>query len=102
MQYPQIRRKLATYPAVAILGPRQCGKTTLARRFPGNYFDLEALGSEARLDAEWDTITTGRKLVILDEAQHAPTVFSRLRGSIDADRKRNGRFLLLGSVAPDA
>lgn len=97
---PQIRRKLATYPAVALLGPRQSGKTTLARRFPGIYFDLEARGSAARLDAEWDAVTTGRRLVILDEAQVVPEVFSRLRGTIDADRKRNGRFLLLGSVAP--
>ena len=97
---PQVRDKLAKCPAVAILGPRQCGKTTLARQFKGVYFDMESEGSEARLDAEWDALTDGKKLIILDEAQQAPKIFPRLRGTIDADRKRNGRFLLLGSVSP--
>ena len=96
----QIRDKLGKYPAVAILGPRQCGKTTLARRLRGIYFDMESVGSAARLDAEWEMLVGGRRLVVIDEAQRAPWVFSRLRGAIDADRKRNGRFLLLGSVSP--
>jgi len=85
---------------VAILGPRQCGKTTLARHLGGLYFDLEEEGDAVRLDAEWDALTRGKKLLILDEAQYAPWVFSRLRGAIDADRKRNNRFLILGSVSP--
>jgi len=88
------------FPSVGILGPRQCGKTTLARSLGGTYFDLEAAGSEARLDAEWDQLMAGKGLIILDEAQQAPWVFARLRGAIDADRKRNGRFLLTGSVSP--
>jgi predicted AAA+ superfamily ATPase len=96
----QVRDKLSSFPAVALLGPRQCGKTTLAQQFGGVYFDMESAGSEARLDAEWEALTAGRKLVVIDEAQQAPKVFSRLRGTIDADRKRNGRFLLLGSVSP--
>lgn len=96
----QLRDKLAKFPAVTLLGPRQCGKTTLARQFDGAYFDMETDGSEARLDAEWELLATGGKLVIIDEAQQAPRVFSRLRGTIDAARKRNGRFLLLGSVSP--
>lgn len=96
----QVRDKLNKFPAVALLGPRQCGKTTLARRLGGAYFDMESAGSEARLDAEWDTLARGRKRIIIDEAQQAPHVFSRLRGAIDAERKRNGRFLLLGSIAP--
>jgi uncharacterized protein len=94
------REKLATFPAVALLGPRQCGKTTLARQLGGNYFDLENEGHAARLDAEWDVLVAGKRLLVLDEAQRAPWVFARLRGAIDADRKRNGRFLLLGSVSP--
>jgi predicted AAA+ superfamily ATPase len=97
----QIRDKLSKFPAVAILGPRQCGKTTLARQFGGIYFDMESQGSQARLDAEWEVITAGKKLVVIDEAQQAPKVFSRLRGAIDSRRKRNGRFLLLGSVSPE-
>ena len=45
-------------------------------------------------------LAQGRRLVVIDDAQQAPAVFSRLRGTIDADRKRNGRFLLFGSVSP--
>ena len=97
----QVRDKLSKFPAVAILGPRQCGKTTLAKQFDGVYFDMETEGSAAKLDAEWETLTRDKKLVVIDEAQQAPKVFSRLRGTIDAQRKRNGRFLLLGSVAPE-
>jgi len=96
----QIRAKLKRFPAVALIGPRQCGKTTLAQQLGGAYFDMETAGSEARLDAEWETLVSGKRLIIVDEAQNAPWVFSRLRGTIDADRKRNGRFLLLGSVSP--
>jgi len=95
-----VRDRLRKFPAVAIVGPRQCGKTTLARQFKAAYFDMETEGSEARLDAEWDQRTSGAELIIIDEAQQAPRVYSRLRGTIDADRKRNGRFLLLGSVSP--
>ena len=96
----QVRDKLGKFPAVAILGPRQCGKTTLAQQFHGVYFDMETEAGRARLDAEWELLAAGTKLVVIDEAQRAPEVFSRLRGTIDADRKRNGRFLLLGSVSP--
>jgi predicted AAA+ superfamily ATPase len=96
----QLRDKLENFPAVALLGARQCGKTTLARRLGGAYFDMETEGDEVRLDAEWGSLAGGRKLVVVDEAQQAPRIFSRLRGTIDADRKRNRRFLLLGSVSP--
>jgi predicted AAA+ superfamily ATPase len=83
-----------------LVGPRQCGKTTLGQSFQGLYFDLEQEVERLRLDLEWPALSTGRSLVVLDEAQAWPEVFNRLRGAIDADRKRNGRFLLLGSVAP--
>jgi len=96
----QVRARLKRFPAVALIGPRQCGKTTLARQLGGLYFDMETGGSEARLDAEWEALVTGKQLIIIDEAQNAPGVFSRLRGTIDGDRRRNGRFLLLGSVSP--
>lgn len=95
-----VRRRLAEYPAVALVGPRQCGKTTLARALRGRYFDLEQEGDRLRLDLEWPELVRGKPLVILDEAQAWPAVFPRLRGAIDADRKRRGRFLLLGSVSP--
>lgn len=95
-----IRGRLAQAPAVVVVGPRQCGKTVLARSFGGSYFDLEQPEERVRLDVEWPTLVGRRRLVILDEAQAWPEVFPRLRGAIDADRKRRGRFLLLGSVSP--
>lgn len=97
---PLIHQRLKKFPAVALLGPRQCGKTTLAKKFGGTYFDLEQEAAQARLDAQWDTLVAGQKLIVLDEAQAAPAVFPRLRGAIDESRRRNGRFLLLGSVSP--
>ena len=53
-----------------------------------------------RLDVNWPGMGGSRELVILDEAQTFPEIFPRLRGAIDEDRGRNGRFLLLGSVSP--
>ena len=97
---PVLRARLGDYPAVAVVGPRQCGKTTLARSLGGRYFDLEQETDRLRLDLTWEDTTAGRELVVLDEAQAWPAVFPRLRGTIDADRGRNGRFLLLGSVVP--
>ena len=92
--------RLKAYPAVALVGPRQCGKTTLAQALGGTYFDLEQESERLRLDLAWDDLADGKDLVILDEAQSWPEVFTRLRGTIDRDRKRMGRFLLLGSVSP--
>ena len=92
--------RLATYPAVALVGPRQCGKTTLARSLGGRYYDLEQETDRLRLDLEWADVANSDSLVILDEVQESPEVFALLRGAIDADRRRNRRFLLLGSVAP--
>ena len=96
----QLRERLAGYPAAALVGPRQCGKTTLAKSLKGNYFDLELETDRLRLDLAWDELMTARELLVLDEAQSWPEIFLRLRGAIDQDRKRMGRFLLLGSVSP--
>lgn len=95
-----VAARLAVSPAVALLGPRQVGKTTLAKSFGGLYFDLEQERERLRADLAWDELVAGSSLVILDEAQSWPEAFVRVRGAIDRDRKRMGRFLLLGSVSP--
>lgn len=95
-----VRARLKDYPAVGLVGPRQTGKTTLARALSSVYFDLEQPAERIRLDLQWEALMKQKKLIVLDEAQAWPEVFPRLRGAIDADRKRVGRFLLLGSVSP--
>lgn len=98
----RVRELASRFPAVAILGPRQSGKTTLARKGLGyTYFDLEK-PSDHRLfahDPEWALRNFGPPLV-LDEVQRLPEVFSVLRSRIDEDRHRMGQFYLLGSVNP--
>jgi uncharacterized protein len=93
------------FPAVAILGARQVGKTTLARAaFPGfARADLEdpVLAQRFRDDPRTAIeALAGAGGLILDEAQAVPQVFAALRGAIDADRARNGRFVVLGSAQP--
>ena len=95
-----IESRLAQFPAVTVVGPRQCGKTTLARAVGREYFNLEAPEERAKLDARWDEVMRSEGPLVLDEAQCWPELFSRLRGEIDGQRKKNGRFILLGSIAP--
>ena len=92
--------RLAQFPAVTVVGPRQCGKTTLARAVGRAYYNLEAPEDRARLDARWSEVMQVPGPVVFDEAQCWPELFSRLRGEIDGQRKKNGRFILLGSIAP--
>jgi uncharacterized protein len=92
------------FPAVVILGPRQVGKTTLARMaFP----ELPRLDCEEPLTADRLRSETRHTIaaserggLVLDEVQAVPGIFSALRGLIDEDRRRNGRFILLGSAQP--
>ncbi len=95
-----LHQRLSQYPAAVLVGPRQCGKTTLARSLGGHYYDMEQDTDRLRLDLQWDEVISSTALVVIDEAQTSPSIFPRLRGAIDADRKRNGRFLLLGSISP--
>lgn len=96
----RLRALLGQYPAAALVGARQTGKTTLAKSLAGTYFDLEQGSERLRLDLQWDAVVAADTLVVLDEAQAHPEVFPRLRGAIDAARRRKGRFLILGSVSP--
>jgi uncharacterized protein len=95
---------LSWSPAVAILGARQVGKTTLAKTFATNpesgvYLDLDSPQARAKLSNPSAFFEANRhRLVILDEIQNQPEILHQLRGEIDADR-RAGRFLLLGSAS---
>ncbi len=95
-----VNNRLKSFPALALVGPRQCGKTTFAQSIGGIYFDLERESDRISLDLKWDNLISQSGLIILDEAQEWPELFSRLRGASDRTRKQNGRFLLLGSVSP--
>ncbi|OGQ23434.1 MAG: ATPase [Deltaproteobacteria bacterium RBG_16_71_12] len=105
----EVTRELRRFPAVALLGPRQCGKTTLAKevakqrqpgRDPAVYLDLEKPSDQAKLrDPEVFLRRHAGRLVCLDEVQRVPGLFEVLRALIDEDR-RPGRFLLLGSASP--
>lgn len=102
---PDVMHALAEFPAVALLGPRQAGKTTLARIIADAEpdairLDLERPSDLAKLaDPELFLSRQGDRLVILDEIQRQPELFAVLRALID-DNRRPGRFLLLGSASP--
>ncbi|MBM4312804.1 MAG: ATP-binding protein [Deltaproteobacteria bacterium] len=98
-----IKTALERSRAVALLGPRQCGKTTLARQFVSpdspNYFDLEDPLSLARLDEAMTALRELTGLVVIDEVQRRPDLFPVLR--VLSDREPlPARFLILGSASP--
>lgn len=104
-----LRALLDESPAVALLGPRQVGKTTLAlaiaEQRPSIYVDLESEADRAKLaEPELYLARHEDRLVILDEVHRAPGLFQALRGVIDRGRRSGrgvGRFLLLGSASVD-
>lgn len=105
--YQTVLDYLALFPAVALLGPRQVGKTTLAEDIAAEresiYLDLESPRDRNKLsDTNRYLEEYEDKLVILDEVHRVPELFQTLRGSIDKGRRkgfRTGRFLLLGSAS---
>jgi predicted AAA+ superfamily ATPase len=99
----QIENALIRSRVVALVGPRQSGKTTLARQFVApdsiNYFDLEDPLSLARLDEPMTALRDLRGLVVIDEVQRRPDLYPVLRVLADRD-PLPARFLILGSAAP--
>ncbi|NPV86286.1 MAG: ATP-binding protein [Anaerolineae bacterium] len=99
-----IERALARSRAVVLIGPRQCGKTTLARQFVPtdslNYFDLEDPLSLARLEQPMTALQELTGLVVIDEIQRRPDLFPVLRVLCDRT-PLPARFLILGSASPD-
>src|SRR5205814_4615045 len=99
----ELRRAWARSPIVSILGPRQSGKTTLARSFARGravtFFDLENPRDIATLSVPLTALEPLRGLVVIDEIQRMPKLFEILR--VLADRRRSvAKFLILGSADP--
>ena len=105
--YKKLEGLISYFPAVGLIGPRQVGKTTLAKELAKNlhqsslYLDLESIRDRSKLADPWLYLRNHpNELVILDEIQLMPELLNELRGIIDEDRKP-GRFLILGSASPD-
>lgn len=99
-----VRAALRRSRVVALIGPRQCGKTTLARTLvdarSANYFDLEDPASLARLAEPMTALTPLKGVIVIDEIQRRPDLFPVLR--VLADRRPlRARFLILGSASPE-
>src|SRR5437667_1098155 len=96
----EIREALDRSRVVALIGPRQCGKTTLARQIVSpdsiNYFDLEDPTTLARLGEPMTALSSLRDIVVIDEIQRDPGLFPILRVLADREPLR-ARFLILGS-----
>ena len=102
----QLSSLLNSFRAVELVGPRQVGKTTLARQFidfgSPRYFDLEDPVSRQRLADPMNTLAGLDGLVVIDEVQHLPALPETLRVLMDRPERmhQNGQYLLLGSAAP--
>lgn len=102
----QIRRLFGSHKIVAMLGPRQCGKTTLAKMFtkgnesfrPINYFDLESPVDLTRLQEPLLALKTLKGLIVIDEIQRVPDLFPILRLLVD-DETLDQQYLILGSAS---
>ncbi|MDZ7808045.1 MAG: AAA family ATPase [Gracilimonas sp.] len=105
----ELRHSLSHFPVTAILGPRQCGKSTLAKHvistfeedLPAVYLDLERPSDLNKLeDPEWFLSSQGGKLICLDEIERVPELFPVIRSLAD-ETNEPGQFLILGSASRD-
>lgn len=95
-----VKTYFETFPVTAILGPRQCGKTTLARDFEyDHYFDLENPRDEARLSNPQIALEDLEGLIVIDEIQRRPELFPLLRYLVD--KRAAQKYLILGSASRD-
>ena len=95
---------LEMFPVVVIVGPRQCGKSTMVRQLrpEWRYYDLENPSDYQLIsDDPLAFFSLNPENVIIDEAQQYPAIFQVLRGIIDSDRQKKGRFILTGSSSPE-
>ncbi len=91
---------MKTFPVTAILGPRQCGKITLARMLKADhYFDLENPRDAASLEQPQLALEDLRSITVIDETQRLPELFPLLRYLVD--REKGQRFIILGSASRD-
>ncbi len=101
-----VRRALINYPVTAILGSRQCGKSTLAKHIVSSFHDAVFLDMESPADlrkmeeSEFFLLSLGNRMVCIDEVQKVPDIFPVIRTVVDKNRT-NGRFLVLGSASGD-
>lgn len=105
-RHTEIRLKeyLDLFPCVAILGPRQCGKTTLLKSLPNGweFFDMERSADYQDVSRDPDLFLSLHKdQIAFDEAQRLPALFPALRVAIDSERSRKGRYVLTGSSSPE-
>ncbi len=99
----KIVKLLTMFPVVAIVGPRQCGKSTFVKnlRPDWKYYDLESPDDYQLISSDPVAFfALNDSHVIIDEAQQYPAIFKTLRGVVDADRKKKGRFIITGSSSP--
>ncbi len=98
--FKAVFKLLAAFPVTAILGPRQCGKTTLARSFKADHsFDLENPRDLARLEQPQLALEELRGLIVIDEIQRLPDLFPLLRYLVD--RGEGQKYLILGGASRD-
>ncbi|MEM1215445.1 MAG: AAA family ATPase, partial [Bacteroidota bacterium] len=96
----EIRKLISFYPVTAILGPRQCGKTTLAQILKADhFFDLENPRDLTRLDQPQLVLERLEGLIVIDEIQLKPSLFSLLRYLVDYNPQT--KYVILGSASPD-
>ena len=101
--YFAVEKSVERSPVTAILGPRQCGKTTLERSFgephQAHYFDLESVVDQRRLQNPELMLSSLDGVIILDEIQYQPELFNLLRVLVDRPENKS-RFVVLGSASP--